>query len=178
MDSDHFRQIKDLFIVAHDLKPSERKTFLDEKCRGIMTMRQEVEDMPAAETKSDKLLESLIPEILPQDQGLDRLVGTQLGQYKIQRVISTGGMGTVYEALQENPRRTVAVKVMKQGIASKSALRRFEYESQNLARLRHPNIARVFESGTHLLSDRAGADVDAVPYFVKEYIPDALTITD
>ena len=49
-------------------------------------------------------------------------------------------MGTIYEANQDSPRRVVAVKVMKQGIVSRSALRRFEYESQILARLRHPGI--------------------------------------
>ncbi len=49
-----------------------------------------------------------------------------IGQYSIKRAIGSGGMGTVYEALQEKPRRTVAVKVMRQGIASRSALRRFD----------------------------------------------------
>ncbi len=65
----------------------------------------------------------------------------RIGQYSIKRAIASGGMGTVYEALQEKPRRTVAVKVMRQGIASRSALRRFDYEAQLLARLRHPGIA-------------------------------------
>lgn len=73
----------------------------------------------------------------------------RIGRYHIKRVIASGGMGTVYEAVQESPRRVVAVKVMKQGIASKSALRRFEYESQILARLRHPGIAQIYEAGTH-----------------------------
>ncbi len=62
----------------------------------------------------------------------------QIGHYRVKRVIAAGGMGVVYEAIQDHPRRTVALKVMKQGIASRSALRRFEYESQILARLRHP----------------------------------------
>ena len=65
----------------------------------------------------------------------------RIGQYSIKRAIASGGMGTVYEALQEKPRRTVAVKLMRAGIASRSAFRRFEYESQMLARLQHPGIA-------------------------------------
>ncbi|MHC4211717.1 MAG: protein kinase domain-containing protein [Planctomycetota bacterium] len=68
----------------------------------------------------------------------------RIGKFHIKRKIASGGMGTVYEAVQEHPRRTVAVKVMKSGIASRSALRRFEYESQILARLRHPGIAQVW----------------------------------
>ena len=100
----------------------------------------------------------------------------RIGRYHIKRVIATGGMGTVYEAAQENPRRVVAVKVMKQGIASKSALRRFEYEGQILGRHRHPGIAQIYEAGTHVPDpsrDREGA----VPYFAMEYIPNAKTIT-
>ena len=95
-----------------------------------------------------------------------------IGQFHVKRVIASGGMGTVYEAVQEHPRRTVAVKVMKHGIASPSALRRFEYESQILARLRHPCIAQVYHAGTH--DDGTGA----VPFFAMEYIPNAKPITD
>ena len=76
-------------------------------------------------------------------------VPERIGKYHIKRVIASGGMGTVYEAVQEQPRRHVALKVMKQGITSRSALRRFEFESQLLARLRHPNVAQVYEAGTH-----------------------------
>ncbi len=97
----------------------------------------------------------------------------RIGRYRVKRVIASGGMGTVYEATQDNPRRVVAVKVMKQGIASKSALRRFEYEAQILARLRHPGIAQIYEAGTHYDPAAPGA---AVPYFAMEYIPNAKPI--
>jgi non-specific serine/threonine protein kinase/serine/threonine-protein kinase len=96
----------------------------------------------------------------------------RIGQFHVKGVLASGGMGTVYEAVQEHPRRTVAVKVMKHGIASRSALRRFEYESQILARLRHPGIAQVYEAGTH--DDGTGA----VPFFAMEYIPNAKPITE
>jgi len=72
----------------------------------------------------------------------------RIGNYSIKRTIASGGMGTVYEALQEKPRRTVAVKLMRAGIASRSALRRFEFESQLLARLQHPGIAQVYHAET------------------------------
>jgi len=98
----------------------------------------------------------------------------RIGRYHVKRIIASGGMGTVYEATQDNPRRVVAVKVMKQGIASKSALRRFEYEAQILARLRHPGIAQIYEAGTHHDPAAPGA---AVPYFAMEYIPNAKSIT-
>lgn len=98
-------------------------------------------------------------------------VPARIGRYHIRRLIATGGMGAVYEATQDNPRRIVAVKVMKQGIASRSALRRFEYESQLLARLRHSGIAQIYEAGSH------HTDTGVVPYFAMEYIPNAKPIT-
>jgi tetratricopeptide (TPR) repeat protein/tRNA A-37 threonylcarbamoyl transferase component Bud32 len=94
-----------------------------------------------------------------------------IGRYHIRRAIAAGGMGTVYEATQDNPRRVVAVKVMRHGIASRTALRRFEYEAQILARLRHPGIAQIYEAGTH--DDGTGP----TPFFAMEYIPNAKAIT-
>lgn len=94
-----------------------------------------------------------------------------IGKYSIKRMIAAGGMGIVYEARQENPRRAVAVKVMGHGVASRSAMRRFEFEAQVLGRLRHPGIAQIYEAGTHV--DNAGT----VPYFAMEYIPGAQSIT-
>lgn len=97
---------------------------------------------------------------------------TQIGPYRVLRVIGRGGMGVVYEAEQPKPQRTVALKLIRAGIASRSALRRFEHESQLLARLRHPGIAQVYDAGTH-------SDGEAtVPYFVMEYIPNARTIVE
>ena len=98
-------------------------------------------------------------------------ISKRIGQYHIKRVIGSGGMGTVYEAVQEKPRRTVALKLMKHGIASRSALRRFEYESQILGRLRHPGIAQIYEAGTH--RDDSGT----VPFFAMEYIVGAKPVT-
>ena len=81
-------------------------------------------------------------------------------------------MGTVYEALQDKPRRKVAVKVMRSGITSPKAARRFEYESQILGRLSHTGIAQVYEAGTY--DDGSGG----VPYFAMEYIAGAKTILE
>ena len=95
----------------------------------------------------------------------------RIGGYVIRRVIASGGMGTVYEAVQEKPRRSVAVKVMKHGVTSRLALRRFEYEAQLLARLSHPGIAQIYEAGTH--EDASGP----VPFFAMEYVPNARPLT-
>ena len=107
---------------------------------------------------------------------MDR-TGQKVGPCTLRQLIGTGGMGAVYEgavyeAVQENPRRTVAIKLMRRGIVSRSALRRFEFESQILARLRHPGIAQVYEAGTHV------EEGEETPYFIMEYIPGAEPITE
>jgi serine/threonine protein kinase/tetratricopeptide (TPR) repeat protein len=107
-------------------------------------------------------------------QGNTHALPKRIGHYNITRLIGAGGMGAVYEAQQDNPRRTVALKVMRGAIASPSASRRFEYESQLLARLRHAAIAQVYEAGTHV-EPLTGAQF---PYFAMEFIPGACTLTD
>src|SRR5262249_30534734 len=63
---------------------------------------------------------------------------TVIGRYRVLRVVGEGGMGVVYEAEQDHLRRTVALKIIKPGLASPAMLRRFEQESQALGRLQHP----------------------------------------
>jgi serine/threonine protein kinase len=101
----------------------------------------------------------------------DPLIGTKVDQYSIKRVIGEGGMGVVYEALQHSPRRIVALKMMKRGVTSKSAMRRFEYEAQTLGRLRHDGIAQIYQAGTW--DDGTGGR----PWFAMEYIQGAKTLT-
>jgi non-specific serine/threonine protein kinase/serine/threonine-protein kinase len=108
----------------------------------------------------------------PQRAAAQSMLGQRVGQYRLQQVIASGGMGTVYLAHQEHPRRAVAVKLMRHGVMSRSLLRRFEFEAQVLARLRHPNIAQVYEAGTH--DDGSGG----VPYFVMEYVPNAQALIE
>ena len=70
-----------------------------------------------------------------------------IGRYRIVRLLGEGGMGSVYEAEQDEPRRTVAVKIVKFGLASPDRVRRFRQERQILAGLAHPGIARLFDGG-------------------------------
>jgi hypothetical protein len=88
----------------------------------------------------------------------------RIGRYKITRLIGEGGMGAVYEAEQDQPRRTVALKVIKAGMASPELLRRFAQESQALGRLQHPGIAQIFDAGT------ADTGHGPQPYFAMEFI--------
>ena len=94
----------------------------------------------------------------------DPLVGQDIAGYRITRRISIGGMGIVYEAEQEHPKRTVALKIVSAGLVSPELLRRFEHESQILAKLDHPGIAYVFEAGTFDVGH------GPQPFFAMEFV--------
>lgn len=107
------------------------------------------------------------------------IAGIRIGNYTLIRIIGSGGMGTVFEARQESPRRVVALKIMKSALGSRTAQRRFEYEAQLLARLRHPGIAQIYEAGTHTDPPTSpGASPHPTPYYVMEYIPDARNLAE
>ncbi|HTW47282.1 MAG TPA: serine/threonine-protein kinase [Acidobacteriaceae bacterium] len=87
-----------------------------------------------------------------------------IGHYRIIRLLGEGGMGAVYEAEQDQPRRLVALKVIKAAWASPDLVRRFEQESQALGRLHHPGIAQIYEAGS------ADAGFGEQPFFAMELI--------
>ncbi|MHC5212094.1 MAG: serine/threonine-protein kinase [Planctomycetota bacterium] len=173
MDDDRSRRVLQLFQEVVELEPDGRAGFLNQACSDDGALRAEIEALLAAHDEDDAFLER--PPVLEPGTGWSRdgLLGKRLGHYLITHLISSGGMGVVYEAIQESPRRTVAVKVLRDGLTSKSALRRFEYESQVLGRLQHPGIAHVYEAGMH-----GGDGVAGVPYFVMEYVPEARSIVE
>ncbi len=92
------------------------------------------------------------------------LVGRDLGEFRIERLLAQGGMGRVYLARQRSPDRLVAVKVMRPTHGATAAQQRFQRESTVLGRLRHPGIAQIFTAGSLTVGD------EATPYFVMEYV--------
>jgi len=169
MNPEGFKRLEEVFNAARELPPDEREAYLDTSCAGDAELRGQVGRLLEHDERSeDSFLEGTL-QWLPSEQ---RKIPKQIGAYRIRRLLAAGGMGSVYLAVQEHPRRTVALKVMKHTIGSDSLLRRFEYESQILARLRHPHIAQVYDAGTH--QDNG----EAIPYFAMEYVPSARPITD
>ncbi|MFH1746811.1 MAG: protein kinase [Planctomycetota bacterium] len=87
----------------------------------------------------------------------------RIAGYEFRGVIDSGGQGIVYQAMQQSTRRVVAIKVLLQGAQANDALRRrFEREIELAARLSHPNIVVIFDSGT---------TADGRRYYVMDYIP-------
>jgi eukaryotic-like serine/threonine-protein kinase len=155
--------VEKLFHQAIDLEPERRAGFLDRHCSGDPDLREAVEELlrfdamaldnsgflrsPAASVRAGFVAAEIVP--------------AAFGRYRILRQHGEGGMATVYEAEQDNPRRIVALKVIRSGLATPEIVKRFRDESQILARLQHPGIAQVYDSGT---------TEDGHPFFAMEFI--------
>ena len=89
--------------------------------------------------------------------------GAMVGHYRVTALLGRGGMGTVYlaERADEHYQQTVAVKVMARSLFHGDVAGRFRAERQILARLNHPNIARLLDGGEM---------PDGTPYLVMEYV--------
>ncbi len=173
-------RVRDLAGEAIDLPDAERASFLEAKCGADKNLRAEVEALIEADRRAGEgFMHPLTAGLPAPDRGRGPpssgdaawLIGKRVGHYRVKRLIGAGGMGAVYEAVQEHPRRVVALKVMRPGIASPAVLRRFEHESQVLGRLRHPGIAQIHEAGTH------ETETGPLPYFAMEYVVSGQPIT-
>jgi len=184
MDRARWQKICNLFEDARSLPPDARSDFIDEACKEDSNLKEEVEsllshhdaangilDTPALGTEEDV---SLVGSL--EGDGTDEQP-FKIGRYALEREIGRGGMGVVWEAVQEKPRRRVALKVMKSGVVSSEAIKRFWYETEILGRLTHPNVAQIYEAAIHHSTGGFGGDSE-VPYFPMEFVPDAKTIIE
>ena len=156
MALERWHQVAEAFEAALEVDPEQRSAFLAKLNSDDPSLRSEVEALLAEDALQGKTALSPI--------GVATLAGKRIGGYQLVRVIGEGGMGVVFEAEQGQLRRIVALKVIKPGFANAELLRRFERESQVLARLQHPGIAQIYESGA------ADAGFGPQPYFAMEFI--------
>lgn len=86
----------------------------------------------------------------------------EVSGYRLLRLLGRGGMGEVWEAEQERPRRRVAIKLVRGDLMSPTMRRRFDIEAEALGRLNHEGIAKVYEAGLDPATGR--------PFFAMEYV--------
>ncbi|MHC4099805.1 MAG: serine/threonine protein kinase [Planctomycetota bacterium] len=180
---DDWDEIQEVFREARQRPPGERSGYLDEVCRGDAARRALLEKLLHHDdmVPSAWLLPSVDPDVtssVPPRQDSEAtssepsptrqtISGRWIGCYEIRCLIASGGMGDVYEALQDKPSRIVAIKLMKPGFD----MERFEGEWDTLGRLRHPGIAQVYSAGVQDSAD------GPIPFFAMEYVPNAGSIT-
>jgi len=180
--AERYARVRDIFEGARGLEGAERVAFLEEQCSPDEGLRAEVEHSLACleEGASGAFSERGVDLVRGAIGGLvadaEVPAGTdagwlpeEVGGYQIKRRIGEGGMGVVYEALQQSPRRRVAIKLLHSHQSTDERLRRFRQEAELLGRLQHPGIAQIYEAGTFDLGR------GEQPFFAMELV-DGVTI--
>ena len=163
------RSAAEIFEIALESDPAERAASVRRACGENHELYAEVMSLLEADERAGEFLHPPSKDF-QDDQNADLLLNTWIGHYHIERVIAVGGMGAVYEAVQDEPKRTVALKVVRAGMGSASAVQRFKHEAQILGRLRHPCIAQIYEAGTE-------GQNESLPFFAMEHVVGARRIT-
>ncbi|MBS0197209.1 MAG: serine/threonine protein kinase [Planctomycetes bacterium] len=164
MSAQDMRTALEVFGRLRELPAGERQNVLDSDSSLSPQARDCVRSLLANDSPTGQFLGSTIhtaraAALRPLVAGA---IPARIGRYEVLRVLGHGGFGTVYLARQASPRREVAIKLMRQ-ISTPAERRRLLFEAQVLARLSHPCIARVYESG---VTD----DGLELPFIVLEYI--------
>jgi len=139
MTPERWRHIERLYHAALERDTDEQAAFLAEACDGDDALRGEVESLLRCDTRAERFIEAPALEVAAQLQAeeqaaeaFDSLLHTNsdpskpgygsspvtpifIGDYRVLRKLGEGGMGVVYEAEQQHPRRHVALKVIRGG---------------------------------------------------------------
>lgn len=166
--AENFRRADEIFRAAAKLDPPDRDRFINERSGGDERLLAQLRDLLRADQVASGVLDQpALGASLSRVASSARVDGSlpqRIGPYRVIRVIGEGGMGIVYEAEQENPRRRVALKVIRPGMMSATLLRRFRHEAQMLGQLTHPGIAQIYQAGT------ADQGEGGQPYFAMELV--------
>jgi tetratricopeptide (TPR) repeat protein/tRNA A-37 threonylcarbamoyl transferase component Bud32 len=168
METERWHTVDRLCHIALEIEESQRAAYLEKACGGDESLKQAVESVLAYAAKDTFLagtaMELAAKALAAESEPACPSPGSVIGRYRVMRLLGEGGMGAVYEAEQDQPRRIVALKLIKPSFATALNLRRFQHESQALGRLQHPGIAQIHEAST------ADNGFGLQPYFAMELI--------
>lgn len=172
--ADRWHRISELFDRVVELPAPEREAVLASECADDPPLRTEVERLLQADERTNPVDQDIAGQAsaLLLEGDPHEHEGQQFGPYRIVKLLAQGGMGRVYLAEREGEdfAQTVALKLVggHGSFDAYTARRRFLDERRILARLQHPNIARLLDGGV---------GPEAQPWFAMEYV-DGAPLTD
>ncbi|MBX7170351.1 MAG: protein kinase [Pyrinomonadaceae bacterium] len=159
-----WEKVEEIFEKAVEMPPTERDAYLAEVCNNDEDLRRQIEKLILADEKAENFIDSpVFADENIEDSVPPSFLGKKVGQYRLIKELGRGGMGAVFLAERNDNefKKRVAIKLIKRGMDTDFILKRFRNERQILARLEHPNIARLLDGGT---TD------DGLPFFVMENV--------
>ncbi len=170
--ADWRRRADQVFAEALERPAATRSAFIERACAGDPRLQRKVERLLAADREigdfleppsdeADGLLEPTAGQAARSPHLEDLSEGGRIGPYRLQRLLGSGGSATVYQAQRDGDQQMVAIKLLDHGTGGGELHARFDRERRFLARLEHPNVARLYGGGT------TGS---GRPYLVMEYV--------
>src|ERR1051326_4928253 len=157
---------EDIFFDLIGLEPAQRSAVLESRCGADESLKAEVRSLLANHKDDSAFLATGGVRAMAGVKEIAPLApGTRVSGYTIRGVLGAGGMGVVYVAEQERPRRTVALKLVRRN--AESLLKRFAHEAEVLGRLQHPGIAQIYEAGA---ADLHSGTAPPTPFIAMELV--------
>jgi tetratricopeptide (TPR) repeat protein len=157
------QRLRDLFEAMLEVPMEEWEDWFDARAVDTAT-RSELRRLAAADDATCGPLDLSLAEFPARDDApAADPVGARFGPFRLLRRLGEGGMASVFLAVREGAdfEQTVALKLLKRGTLSQIEQGFFRRERQVLARLSHPNIARLIDGGV---------SADGVPYLAMDYV--------
>jgi serine/threonine-protein kinase len=159
-----WQRLQEIFERALELDPLSRPDFVVEECGEDAALREQVLSLLIASNETGDDFEQRVEHaIAGAVREADLPPGQVIGNYRVQRLLGRGGMGAVYlaERADGQYQQLVALKIVARGVVHDRIAGRFRSERQILARLNHPNIARLLDGGR---------TAEGAPYLVMEHV--------
>jgi eukaryotic-like serine/threonine-protein kinase len=161
---ERYQEIRALLETALGVAPSRRAEWLQEACKGDSELYKHVEDLLYVDRLAGETNNPL--QFFPPIQNMPELPsmeGKRIDNYQVIREIGRGGMGIVYLARRADDlfSKQVVLKILRPESRGPELDLRFRREREIIARLEHPNIARLLDGG---------ATDEGLPYSVMEYV--------
>ena len=169
MDAARYQRVTEVFQRVCDLPPAQREEVLRSACGDDQELRDAVERLVSSDGTSQGFLEPP-RDVRPQEgNGPGPGAIRRVGRYRIVGELGRGGMGVVLRAIQETPKREVAIKLIKPELFGRASDERLEREAEMLGRLRHAGIAPIIEAGRAPVVDDVGTSEDR-PFIAMELV--------
>jgi len=150
MTPERWERIKAVFDSALTVVPENRSSFLASACKDDEELRAEVNRLLLEFEKTETFLGrpvAFLSHSLPPGEIV-------AGRYRVVQLLGRGGMGEVYQVMDQLLNEPVALKTLRADLCyDEDLLRRFQKEIQLARKVTHPSVCRVFEVGVHRFAD-------------------------
>ncbi len=159
-DGGQWARLEALFDAAVDVPLAERDAWIAARCGDDPSLAAQLARMLAAHDRPGPLDRAAVTPRLPEADVRQRLAAALAEQYDLEERLGAGGMSVVFKARERKHDRHVVIKALQPGLAAAIGPDRFAAEVQIAARLGHPHILALLDSG----------EADGLLYYVMPYV--------